>query len=43
MRAAASGSVKLPGMSKRQAAEYVSDQPKGLPEKAKKRKAKGSR
>ena len=41
LRAAASGSVKLPGMSKRQAAEYVSDQPKGLPEKAKKSGRRG--
>lgn len=38
LRAAAAGDVKLPGMSKRQAAEYVKEQPKGLPEKVKKGK-----
>jgi hypothetical protein len=40
MRAVAEGTAKLPGLSKKQAAEYVKDQPKGLPEKAPKRKGR---
>lgn len=41
MHAVASGDAKAPGLSKRQAAEFVKGQrPKGLPEK-KKRKGKG--
>lgn len=35
MQAVAHGDAKLPGMSKKQAAEYISGQsPKGLPERA---------
>ena len=38
MQAVASGDVKLPGLSKEKAAEFVSGQsPRGLPEKAAKK------
>lgn len=39
MKAVESGDAKVPGLSKKKAAEYTRGQsPKGLPEKAKKRR-----
>lgn len=39
MKAAASGAIDVPGLSKKEAAEYVAGQsPKGLPEKVKPKK-----